>query len=69
MTENRHTIRFLMVTNFFEFYSDKKIMENISLLDVQKDFNEGKSGLFRMRDAQGQAGIGAVSLLRTAWNE
>lgn len=40
--------------NFFEFYSDKKIMENISLLDVQKDFNEGKSGLFRMRDAQGK---------------
>ena len=39
--------------NFFEFYGDKKIMENISLLDVQKDFNEGKPGLFRMRDAQG----------------
>ena len=39
--------------NFFEFYSGKKIMENISLEDVRKDFDEGKSGLFRMRDAQG----------------
>lgn len=39
--------------NFFEFYSDKRIMENSSLEDVQKDFEEGNAGLFRMRDAQG----------------
>lgn len=39
--------------NFFEFYSDKKIMENTSLADVQADFREEKAGLFRMRNEQG----------------
>lgn len=42
--------------NFFEFYSEKKLLENKTMDDVRKDFDAGQSGLFRMRDANGDRG-------------